>query len=170
MELGEQKPSQLLRRMKELAKDKIPDDTLRILWQGHLPNAVRAVLAVSDTKSLDSLAAIADNVLESTQSVSSVNEVTQKQHQPSTSATNKDTELIMAEIAKLTFKVANLERSRPARRWNYRGRSRSQSRNRAHSASRRSPNSPGWLCFYHHRFRDNARNCKEPCAWKVKEN
>lgn len=35
MELGEQKPSQLLRRMRDLARRKIPDDTLRILWQGH---------------------------------------------------------------------------------------------------------------------------------------
>ncbi|CAH2243884.1 uncharacterized protein LOC120636793 [Pararge aegeria] len=62
MELGDQKPSQLLRRMRELAKDKIPNDTLRILWQGHLPSAVRAVLAVSETKELEHLSTIADNV------------------------------------------------------------------------------------------------------------
>ncbi|KAL4704145.1 hypothetical protein ACJJTC_012961 [Scirpophaga incertulas] len=56
MDLGEQKPSQLLRRMRVLARDKISDDTLRVLWQGHLPNTVRAVLAVTETKDLDSLA------------------------------------------------------------------------------------------------------------------
>nr|XP_026483297.1 uncharacterized protein LOC113391526 [Vanessa tameamea] len=56
MELGEQKPSsasiQLLRRMKDVARDKIPDDTLHILWQRHLSSAVRAVLTVTDITDL----------------------------------------------------------------------------------------------------------------------
>lgn len=170
MELGDQKPSQLLRRMRELAKDKIPDDTLRILWQGHLPSSIRAVLAVSDTKSLDNLSTIADNIFETTRATHVVNEVAQQQ-QPSTS---KDTELIMAEIAKLSFKVAELERSRPRfkRHWNSNYRSRSASRNRRRNPSnqRRTPESPDWLCFYHNRFRARANKCEGPCAWKAKEN
>ena len=75
MELGDQKPSQRLRRMRELAKYKIPDDTLRILWQGHLPDAIRVVLAVSETKELDHLSSIADNVHETSRNVHHVNEV-----------------------------------------------------------------------------------------------
>lgn len=46
MELGDQKLSQLLRRMQELANNKIPDDTLQMLWQVHLPSAARAGLVV----------------------------------------------------------------------------------------------------------------------------
>nr|XP_037870021.1 uncharacterized protein LOC110385715 isoform X4 [Bombyx mori] len=60
MELGDQKPSQLLRRMRDLARDKIPDDTLRVLWQGHLPAPVRTVLAITETKDMEKLAAAAD--------------------------------------------------------------------------------------------------------------
>ncbi|XP_052747099.1 uncharacterized protein LOC128199868 [Bicyclus anynana] len=160
MELGEQKPSQLLRRMRELAKDSIPDDTLRILWQGHLPSSVRAVLAVSEIKELEHLSSIADNVYETTRTTHNVSEITQP---PTT-----DTDRILAEIAKLTVKVNELERSRSRsrpRRWNY-DRSRSASRTRDPSEPRRTPDSPGWLCFYHNRFRGKARKCTEPCAWK----
>ncbi|XP_063834898.1 uncharacterized protein LOC135084085 [Ostrinia nubilalis] len=66
IELGDQKPSQLLRYMRDLARGKIPDDTLNIMWQGHLPSSARAVLAVTDVKDLESLATIADKVLENT--------------------------------------------------------------------------------------------------------
>ncbi|KAJ8710659.1 hypothetical protein PYW08_009174 [Mythimna loreyi] len=99
MVLGDQKPSQLLRRMRELAKEKIPDDTLKMLWQGHLPSSVRAVLAVTDSKNLDDLAVVADNVFETTRAAH-VSEVSQQQP-----ITSKETDLIMAEIAKLTLKV-----------------------------------------------------------------
>lgn len=166
MELGDQKPSQLLRRMRELAKDKIPDDTLKILWQGHLPSAVRAVLAVSDTKELDNLATIADNVFETTRAAHVINDVSQQQPK-----TLKDTELIMAELAKLTLKIAELERSRPRfrRRWNNRNRSKSASRNRSRdsSAQRWTPENP--LCFYHHRFGAKARKCADPCTWTARQ-
>lgn len=164
IDLGDQKPSQLLRRMRELAKEKIPDDTLRMLWQGHLPSPVRAVLAVTDSKDLDNLAVVADNVFETTRAAH-VSEVSQQQ--PSTS---KETDLIMAEIAKLSLKVEQLERSnsrsRPQQRnWN-RSRSASRAGSRARSSPRRTPESPDWLCFYHHRFRAKARKCNEPCSWK----
>lgn len=166
MELGEQKPSQLLRRMKELAKDKIPDDTLRILWQGHLPSAVRAVLAVSDTKELEHLSTIADNVFETTRA-HAVSEISQTQ-QP---AASSDTDKILTEIAKINLKIADIEKSRTRRRYRWNNsRSRSASRSRDPSTGRRTPNSPGWLCFYHHRFRAKALKCVEPCAWKQQEN
>lgn len=51
MELGDQRPSQLLRRMRDLARTKIPDDTLKILWQGHLPTAVRGIISVTESES-----------------------------------------------------------------------------------------------------------------------
>ncbi|XP_075990309.1 uncharacterized protein LOC142985957 [Anticarsia gemmatalis] len=53
MELGDQRPSQLLTKMTDLARGKISSETLRILWQGHLPESVRAVLTVADTTELE---------------------------------------------------------------------------------------------------------------------
>ncbi|XP_026744647.1 uncharacterized protein LOC113505981 [Trichoplusia ni] len=49
MELGDQKPTQLLRCMRNLARDKVPDTTLRLMWTNHLPSHVRSVLAVSES-------------------------------------------------------------------------------------------------------------------------
>ncbi|VVD04218.1 unnamed protein product [Leptidea sinapis] len=64
--LGDEKPSQLLRCMRALARTKIPDETLSIMSQGHLPAAVRSVLAVTDVKDLENLPAIADKTMENT--------------------------------------------------------------------------------------------------------
>lgn len=164
MELGDQKPSQLLRRMRELAKDKVPDETLKILWQNHLPSTIRAVLTVSDTKELDGLAIIADNVFETTRAIH-VDEISPPAPQQTAS---KDIDRILAEISKLSLQVEQLERSRPPfRRWNnYRPRSASRNRDRDPSAQRRISEGPNDLCFYHRRFSSKARKCVEPCTWK----
>ncbi|CAH2083786.1 unnamed protein product [Euphydryas editha] len=68
IELGDQKPSHLLRRMRDLARERIPDATIRILWTNHLTPLIRSVLAVSDSFStktaLEELALLADKMLE----------------------------------------------------------------------------------------------------------
>ncbi|CAG4973871.1 unnamed protein product [Colias eurytheme] len=64
MELGDQKPSQLTRKMQDLALGRVTTETLLVLCQNLLPPAIRAVLAVSDSKSEDILASIADKVME----------------------------------------------------------------------------------------------------------
>nr|XP_049699165.1 uncharacterized protein LOC126055180 [Helicoverpa armigera] len=165
MELGDQKPSQLLHRMRDLARDKIPDDTLRVLWQGHLPATIRAVLVVSETKGLDNLAVIADNVAEATRS----NHVSEVAQMPTSSSRGQSENTcnvasIAAELAKINARLSNLEhsRSRSRSRQNvnrFRQTSRSSSR-------RRNPNSSNWLCDYHFRYRHRAHRCIPPCAWK----
>ncbi|GBP51869.1 hypothetical protein EVAR_88574_1 [Eumeta japonica] len=102
VELGDQGPSQLLQRMRDLARTKIPDDILRVLWTGHLPTAVRAVLAVSDTKDLNNLAAVADKIIENTRPLVGVNEVTSSMnHAPSASHKSEaDVNPIIKEISK----------------------------------------------------------------------
>lgn len=167
MELGDQKPSQLLRRMKDLARDKIPDETLRIMWQSHLPSSVRAVLAVSEVKDLDNLAAIADKVMETSKPV----QISEVQVAPCTS-TSLDQSFILAEIAKLSLKVREMERGRNRFRnlSNRRNRWPSRSESRGRNMIRRTPDSPNWLCYYHHKFRNRAMKCVEPCAWKKPEN
>lgn len=156
IELGDQKPSQLLRKMKDLAKKNFPDETLRILWEERLPAQVRAVLAVTVTLDLNELAAVADKVLEAARPAQ-IAAVTQQQ--PGQAATgNSDVATIMAEIAKLNARFDNLTRARP--------RSRSMQR-RPTNAPRPSPSRrrEDWLCFYHYRYRERARRCLQPCAW-----
>lgn len=80
---------------------------------------------------------------------------------------------ILAEIARINYRLDNLDRSRSIQRTanNFtRNRSASASRARSTSEQRRTPKSPDWLCFYHFWFQGRARKCNQPCTWKQQEN
>ncbi|XP_049871227.1 uncharacterized protein LOC126370434 [Pectinophora gossypiella] len=64
MQLGEQKPSQLWRRMTTLAGSRMAKETLLVLWQNHLPVAVRTVLAATSLTDAEKLAEVANKVME----------------------------------------------------------------------------------------------------------
>lgn len=157
VELGDQKPSQLLRRMRELArKSQVAEKTLHGLWISRLPDHVRAVLTVSQDQKLDNLAAIADKILEGRSG--EVSEISSGQTQLMVEMVN--------QMKKLTIEIAALKsNANNGRHRSYR-RNRSQSRTRSHSRTRITPDSPNWLCRYHHRYRNRARNCENPCNWK----
>lgn len=165
MELGDQKPSQLLRRMRELARDKIEDDTLKILWQGHLPSSVRAVLTVTSTKNLEELAVIADKIMDTHQQ-EQINEVARSS---SGTTTAYDIAAVMAEIAKINLKMEEMDRGRGRPRARSRSKYRNCTSHRSRSRSRRTPQDPDWLCSYHWRYRNKARKCVAPCSWKNKD-
>lgn len=173
MELGDQKPSQLLRRMRDLARDKVPDKTLRFMWTNHLPSHIRSVLAVSESFSskaaLDELAQIADKMLEQSQEVTSVSAIS-----PSTSSSTHQTDhqYLLAEIRKMSLEIAELKAAkdytnyrRPFRRFTTRNRSSSQSHSRTRSTS---PAHIPQLCYYHRKFGSQARRCTTPCNYAVK--
>lgn len=165
MELGSQRPSQLLRQMRDLARNRIQDPTLTVLWQGHLPPTVKAVLAVTDKTDLDVLAAIADKVMDATEPrhVSSI-----EQSKMTTSDNN-----ILAAIEKIGRRLDHLEsRGRPSNnRLDQQGRSRARasSRNRSGSRSgsrhRRSPDDADWQCYYHFNYKEKANKCVKPCSY-----
>lgn len=156
MQLGDQKPSQLLRRMQNLAGNCISNEMLLILWQNHLPTSARAVLAATDLKDVDKLAAVADKVLESTA--------------PVDIAAVAGTTSLAAEVAKLSMQIAEIQKL--THQSAHRSRSRSKSRSRDRRAFRKSKSTerasknPEWLCFYHYRFKERATKCIEPCNWK----
>lgn len=65
MELGSQKPSELLRKMRELARNtQVSDEALKKLWMPRLSPSVRAVLIVSQDTNLENLATMADKIVE----------------------------------------------------------------------------------------------------------
>lgn len=135
MELGDQKPSQLLRKMRDLAKKKVPDETLQLMWTGHLPPAVRAVLSISDVKDLDRLAQIADTVMESMRPRTEVAQICR----PDIAALSQKIDELHLEVAELRKKSTTMPR----------GRSRSRSRSRGRP----------WTCFFHRKFGQNATKC-----------
>ncbi|GFX13893.1 uncharacterized protein TNCV_3422041 [Trichonephila clavipes] len=61
--LGDEKPSHLLRKMKELSNGQLQDDFLQSLWLQRMPPHIQTVLSAS-SEPLDKLAIIADKVSE----------------------------------------------------------------------------------------------------------
>ncbi|XP_022818624.1 uncharacterized protein LOC111351085 [Spodoptera litura] len=163
MQLGDQKPSQLLRRMKDLARDKVPDDTLRVLWQNLLPTTVRSLLVVTENKDLDKLAVVADDVFEAIK-VNSIAEVNQQPQPSSLSSENT----ILAEIAKLSTRLAQVEKRTSENRSRNNNRNQRAHTGRGRSVTRSATRNPNWLCFYHFRYAGNAKKCVKPCAWENK--
>ena len=145
-ELGDRKPSQLLRRMQQLLGDKARNTDsafLRELFLQRLPPNVRMILASTpDTGNLDDVAQLADLA-------DKVMEVATPS--PSIAAVNTTSELehLRKEVAELKSVLQDFQ---PSRR----------------SSSRRSPSpapqrQPTELCWYHTKFGDAAQKCKPPC-------
>ncbi|GFT76951.1 uncharacterized protein TNCV_1098711 [Trichonephila clavipes] len=63
LQLGDEKPSHLLRKMKELSNGQLQDDFLQSLCLQRMPPHIQTVLSAS-SESLDKLAIIADKVSE----------------------------------------------------------------------------------------------------------
>ena len=156
-ELGDRKPTQLLRRMQQLLGDKLgtsanANSFLRELFLQRLPANVRMVLASADSSmDLDKLADMADKVMEvATPTVATVTTT------HSNRADNSEVKQLREEVARLADLVASLT---------------TRSRRRSSSKSRRPPspaaaNRPQEsLCWYHAKFGEAAQKCKEPCSW-----
>lgn len=172
LELGDQKPSQLLRRMRELGGGMITDDGLKIEWLNQLPTQMRVVLSINKESSLDILAAMADQMAEYSAPVNStVAEVSRpSENNTNNATTSTQLEVLSKQLEKLTLEVAEL-RSRTNQN-NCRRPSRWRSRSRSQSNTRRGQNAkPGdatWECKYHYRFGDKAKRCESPCSRRKK--
>lgn len=64
LELGDQRPTQLLRHMKTLADGQVNNDLLRTLWLQRRPTSVQLVLSVSEGVELAKMAEIAYRIIE----------------------------------------------------------------------------------------------------------
>ena len=154
-ELGDRKPTQLLRRMQQLLGDHGTEANLtflRELFLQRLPPNVRMVLAsTGDTMDLATLADMADKVIEvAAPSVSAIS-------QPPPGFDSDLTQL-RADVSRLTDLVASLTRERPPRR--------RRSISRGHSPAPTGSQPPQTtLCWYHKKFGEAAKKCQEPCNW-----
>lgn len=146
-DIGDRKPSQLLRHLRSLAGTSVVgDDIIRELWMRRLPENVSAILVAQDDLPLERSASIADKIVE---------QATHAVHAVATSSN---------EIAQLSEKVEQLtkivealstDRSRPRARLNSRSRFSSRSSSRSSS-----------LCWYHQNYKSRAKKCASPCSWE----
>lgn len=144
-DLGDRKPSQLLRRMQQLLGDRAAATDsafLRELFLQRLPVNVRVALApTADTITVEDLAQLADRVVEvAAPSISSVADP------------KPEVEQLRVEVNRLTDLVNSL--------------SKKERTTRRRSPSPRRPPSPSShpVCWYHERFGDSARKCRPPCS------
>lgn len=183
LELGDKRPSQLLRHMRGLAGSHVTDEVLRVKWLDLLPVSAQRLLRILKTTCLEELAAMADEIVDGSASVAStsiqapppaeqqlvVAAAGTRQATPPARLASQDS--IAAELSSIRLALAQLiglNREVIARldsTVSYHGRGRSQ-RPRSHARSR-SPSAGGPVgpCHYHRRWGAKARNCLQPCSF-----
>ncbi|GFW85499.1 hypothetical protein TNCV_145441 [Trichonephila clavipes] len=164
LQLGDEKPSHLLRKMKELSNGQLQDDFLQSLWLQRMPPHIQTVLSAS-SEPLDKLAIIADKVSEVVGSSSTICAATivPPPSQSSSCSVQPNMDSLARQIQELSLQVAELTRERnSSRHQRY-----SSDRRRSHSRSR-SVNRGSGICYYHRRYKEQARKCVSPCAFVQK--
>lgn len=157
VELGDRRPTHLLRSMQDLAGVSISTDVLRSLFLQRLPTPVQQILSVfldeTDTD-LVKLAERADKIVEVQQNSSIVAMVS--------SNDRDDNRLhnLEQQIQKLTEKVNQLTCMQNMSRTRYENRPRSKSRERLSP-----PKQKFEICWYHKTFGVKAHKCISPCKF-----
>lgn len=172
LELGDQRPTQLLRHMKTLADNKVNDDLLKTLWLQRMPTSVQLVLSASQGVELAKMAEIADKIIEVSASnpstiaaVASANPtpVTQRNAANETHLRNptiaNELAALQQQVCALTKLVEELQTDNRRRRQRSRSRTRSLSKTRSTDTNGE--------CFYHRRFGSAARKCTRPCSFNT---
>lgn len=151
-DLGDKRPSQLLREMRQLATGQINDDLLRTLWLRRLPTHIQQIL-LANSANLEDLATIADNICEVADDASSVSVLS-----------SRETPLSRLEkqLADLATKVDRLSRRRDSPN---RSRGKSPSREQHSTSGQNHSDGDHTLCWYHRRFGHTARKCQSPCTY-----
>lgn len=170
-ELGDKKPSQLLRYIRTLAGTRATEDLLRTKWLGLLPETTHKILKVVQGVTLDQLADLADSLMENNSSAYIM--ATNPYSRPTSTTTAAPTESVplsqeLGDIKTLLVELTNQNKeilaklSKPSEGGHH---SRPRSTDRSQHGSRSaSPESLG-LCFYHARFGNKAHRCTRPCTY-----
>lgn len=158
LELGDLKPSQLLRKMRALGdSDDVSDKVLRTLWLDKMPDAVKNILIVSD-ENLEKIATMADKILE----------MNPKSEFASISKNEPPVDELLKKISALEHQIASLSVR------NFRPRTRSAKGHRSGSRhrSKKRFDPQGKYCYYHFKFGAKCfqDKCQQPCSWKQPEN
>lgn len=161
MELGDQRPSQLLTRMRSLAGEAVGEALLKSLWLNRLPPTTQSVLAaLSDD--LPQLAAVADKITDLVMPAQ-VNTVANRQT-TSVSQLEQQISALTKQVSELSTMVQRRERSRGSSPHGSRHRSKSQRRYRSYKDLADN------ICFYHTNFGIKAKKCSPPCSFNIAEN
>ena len=171
--LGDKKPSQLLREMRELTSNKVSEELLKTLWMQHLPNNVRGILSVSSDQTLAALVPLADKIMEMCKPETSICAL----EQPTVAGIHKyqadratddryvrERKEMLKKIEELTQQVEKLTnacRFRPKR-----GRSHSRQRSQVEPCPESEQQK---YCRFHRKYGSDAYRCEPPCKFPKKK-
>lgn len=157
-EMGDRKPTQFLRHLRQLGGDGVTDQFLRTLWTNRLPPHIQSIIVSRPSSDLlDDVAELADKIYE----------VTPSSHQVARVSTSNTFEGMLQKLEdNLSLRIQN-EISQQIAQLNI-GRSRDRyqgSRSRSNSRRRRSTSRTPGVCWYHDTFGEKARKCNSPCNY-----
>ena len=159
-ELGDRKPSQLLREMQRLAGCAAKDDKfLREMWLQRLPREVQAILNAASDMPLSQAAEQADRIMETLRP--------RLHNVASTSSDAPTLAAVMNRMDDLAREIQTLKVSNHSRRAN-RSPSRHGNRPRSRSVGSNYDQESTGLCWYHYTHGARARNCRAPCTFSKK--
>ena len=173
-QLGDRKPSQLLRDMRgqltSAGDASVDSGLLRTLFLQRLPQSARAALSLlAECTPLGDLADAADRFLEASRSAGGVATVSAggPAPPPVIGAGSSDPPGLAAAIIGLTAVVNRLDMSNRRLEdavYGRRSRPGSPARRPRSASSSRAPGPV--LCWYHQRYGARARKCVSPCEWR----
>lgn len=170
--LGNKKPSQLLREMRELSKNAVTDEVLHQLWTERLPERIRPLLVISDNlNDLNALAETADRIMDAlvSNSVMSVHNSgfpsCSQQVSNSPDLTKIERQLLemrlMLECCQQDIKNLQSTQQQLQHQTQHHQPQPHVQRPRTRSIT---PNRSG-VCYYHTRWGNDARHCTKPCKF-----
>lgn len=146
-----------MRHLQTLAGNNLPEQLMRTLWLGRLPPQAQAILATRSEDRLEDIARQADQIIEIT-------------NRTTVAAAAAAPATLEEQIKALTRQVERLTTQAREQRSRSRDRSRNRkTKDRTSSQTRRHTGTDDGQCFYHYRFGEKAKKCRQPCSYK-KEN
>ncbi|XP_015435180.1 PREDICTED: uncharacterized protein LOC107190810 [Dufourea novaeangliae] len=175
VQLGDKKPSQLLRQLQSLAGNRASEDVLRVRWLALLPPAIVRCLKILRAASLNEQAQLVDELMENHSGPFIM--ATHPSGSRSVSPNHRFTDTVLTNLAKDMSAMKHTmhelvtqtkELSRILSRSNSHGSQCGRSRQRSHT--RETSPSPGSECFYHRKYGGNAKHCTSPCTFNTTNN
>lgn len=170
-EIGDRKPSEYLRSLKQLAgaSGSISNTFIKKLWLRRLPQIISIALIPQQDKEESEIVSLADKIWEAATpirglpSVSTIGDNTMVDRNSRTQPNSQNELLREIKHLKTMMKSLSVTRNKYKQRaFRNPRRSRSNSRD-GNSQIQRYPNNH---CWYHRKYKAHARKCQQPCNYK----